>query len=257
MATDIAFALGVVALAGRGVPGSLRTFLLTLAVVDDIVAIAVIALFYSGGLQLAPLVLAAALLAAMALLWRWGLRSIAPHALLAVAFWVLVQQSGVHATVAGVVLGLACPAGRDGRGMARLEHLIHPWAAFLVVPLFALANAGVDLGGGSIATALSSPVTIGVVVGLAAGKVLGISGAAWLAVRWGGARLAPDLGWGHVVAASAAAGVGFTVSLFVSGLAFGSTGRAAQAEVGVLVASVIAAAAGSLALRQAARRAPV
>lgn len=255
MATDIAFAVGLVALVGPRVPNQVRTFLLTLAVVDDVGAIVVIALFYSAGISGQPLAAAAALVAVMAGLWKAGFRSVTVYALLSVGVWLAVLQSGLHATLAGVALGLLCPPGDGGRGVSaeRLESALHRWTGLVIVPLFALANAGLVLDTESVRRSLGSSVTMGVALGLVVGKIVGITGGTWLMVRWAGGRLDPAIGLRHVAGVSAIAGVGFTVSLFVTGLAFESPAQASEAQVGVFVASLVAAVIGTLALRAASR----
>ena len=250
MATDIAFALGVVALLGDRVPSSLRLFLLTLAIVDDLGAIAVIAFFYSE--EIAPEALggAVAVVVVVALLVRAGVRQPWVYAPLAVALWLLVHESGVHATVAGVALGLVAPVDT----IERLEHRLHPLTSFVVVPLFALANAGVHLGGDRVGDAVTSPITLGIVVGLGVGKLVGITGATWLAsrVRLGG--LPEGVTWPSLAGMALVAGIGFTVSLFVTELAFGTGTRSADdARLGVLAASLLSGAAGAVVLRYSQR----
>jgi NhaA family Na+:H+ antiporter len=255
MATDIAFALGVLTLAARHAPPGLKPFLLTLAIVDDIGAIVVIALFYSGGLAWWWLAGALATVVAIVALRRVRAPGIVP--LLGAVLWLCTFESGVHPTIAGVALGLLTPAvpppgAEDGAAtpLARLEHLLLPWTSFVIVPLFALANAGVVLSAGALREAATSAVTLGVVVGLVVGKMAGITGASALAVRLRVARLPADVRWPHLVGAAAVAGVGFTVSLFVTELAFGEAGLAAEAKVGILAGSVLAAGIGSLLLRR-------
>ncbi|HVF75337.1 MAG TPA: Na+/H+ antiporter NhaA [Acidimicrobiales bacterium] len=236
MATDIAFAVGLMALLGRRVPGSLKLFLLTLAVVDDIGAILVIALFYSAGVK--PLFLLGAA-AAVALVFVVRNRPVL--ALVAgVLVWAALYNSGVHATLAGVVVGLMLPQAT----VEGLEDRLHPWSAFLVVPLFALANAGVRLDSESIGNAVESPIAIGVVLGLVVGKPVGIALASWAAVRSGLGTLPRGASWPQLIATGAVAGVGFTVSLFVTGLAFPDPAVAATAIVGVLAASALSAVLG-------------
>jgi len=287
MATDIAFTLGVVALLGSRVPQSLKVFLLTLAIVDDIGAIVVIAVFYSGALALAWLALAAALVGFMSLLQRIHVRSLPVYAVLGCAVWFATFESGVHATIAGVMLGLLTPARAhlraDAAGEAavdtieasgdisitdarrvsyltresvavteRLMNALHPWTSFVIIPLFALANAGIPLSRHSLAGGWS--IAGGVVAGLVLGKVVGITGAVWLAVRFGLGSMPEGATWRHVVGVAALAGIGFTVSLFVTDLAFADSGHQQQAKVGVLVASLLAAVLGSSLLVLAARR---
>ena len=245
MATDIAFALGVVAVLGRRVPASLKLFLLALAIVDDLGAIAVIAVFYSGSIDGRWLGLAVGALVAVALLWRAGVRSLPVHVALAVATWWFVYESGVHATIAGVALALLVPVdvGDD------VEHALHPWTSFVVVPLFALANAGVALDPGALDADGATAVALGVAVGLVVGKTAGISLFAWLAVRLGLAHKPIGASWAQLVGVAAVAGIGFTVSLFVAGLAFDDVALEDAAKLGILVASVAAGLLGWLLLR--------
>ena len=245
MATDIAFALGVLALVGDRVPSSLRLFLLTLAIVDDLGAIAVIAVFYSEGIDGAALGGAIAVVVVLVLLTRAGVRQWWMLGPLAIALWTLVHASGVHATIAGVAFGLLMPVD----AIERLEGRLHPFTSFVVVPLFALANAGVHLTGDILRDASTSPITIGVVVGLVAGKVIGITGATWIASRAGLGGLPDDVEWRAFVGMTMVAGIGFTVSLFVTELAFGAGVLADRARIGVLAASAIAGTLGVLVLR--------
>jgi NhaA family Na+:H+ antiporter len=245
MATDIAFALGVLALVGDRVPSSLRLFLLTLAIVDDLGAIAVIAVFYSEGIDGAALGGAIAVVVVLVLLTRAGVRQWWMLGPLAIALWALVHASGVHATIAGVAFGLLMPVD----AIERLEGRLHPFTSFVVVPLFALANAGVHLTGDILRDASTSPITIGVVVGLVAGKVIGITGATWIASRAGLGGLPDDVEWRAFVGMTMVAGIGFTVSLFVTELAFGAGVLADRARIGVLAASAIAGTLGVLVLR--------
>jgi NhaA family Na+:H+ antiporter len=282
MATDVAFALGVLALLGRWVPPGLKVVLLALAIVDDIGAIVVIAAFYTSDIEPGWLAAAAAGLAAVALIRRRGVRYMPVYAVLGAAVWFATYRSGVHATVAGVALGLLTPARplmpevdadrvagelsgdtavsaaevraisfriRESVPVAeRLQDLLHPWTSFVVVPLFALANAGVEVSSGALADAATSPVTLGVVLGLVVGKTVGVAGAVALGRRLGLGVLPPGVTMRHVVGMGGLAGIGFTVSLFVTGLAFGDGALADQAKLGILAASVLAAAVGALVL---------
>jgi NhaA family Na+:H+ antiporter len=235
MATDIAFALGVAALVGRALPSGVRVFLLTLAILDDIGAIVVIAVFYSSGVELGWLTGALA-----AFVVALGLRraSVSPaiYVVLGIALWVALREAGIHPTLAGVGVGLLLPTSQTESWEAGL----HPWTSLLIVPLFALANAGVTLSASALDDAFSSPVTWGVVVGLVVGKPLGICAFAWLAVRLGVARLPSGGTWRQLVGTAALAGIGFTVSLFVTRLAFTRADLVDQATVGVLAASLLA-----------------
>jgi NhaA family Na+:H+ antiporter len=264
-ATDIAFALAVLAVISTHLPSALRTFLLTLAVVDDLLAILVIAVFYTASLSVVPLLLAVVPLAVFALLVQKRIRSwwlLLPLALLT---WVLVHESGVHATVAGVLLAFTVPVVRSdaaggpdaGPGMAEhFEHRFRPLSAGVAVPVFAFLSAGVTVGGLSgLGAALSDAVALGIVVGLVVGKAMGITAATWLVARFTRARLDEDLGWADVVGLSLLGGIGFTVSLLISELAFGAgTLRDEHAKVGVLVGTLTAALLASVVLRLRNRR---
>jgi NhaA family Na+:H+ antiporter len=247
MATDIAFALGLLALLGSRIPASLKLFLLALAIVDDLGAIAVIALFYSDSIGPGWLAAAGGALLAIHLLWRAGIRSVPAHVVLALATWWFVFESGVHATIAGVAVALLVPVhlGDD------VEHTLHPFTSFLVVPLFALANAGVELDPGALEGAGATAVAFGVAGGLVAGKVIGITLAVWLAVRFGWGQLPTGATWRHILGVAAVAGIGFTVSLFVAGLAFDDPGLVDAAKLGILGGSALAGAIGWVTLRSA------
>ncbi|MGE5475564.1 MAG: Na+/H+ antiporter NhaA [Bacteroidales bacterium] len=246
-ATDIAFSLGVLSLLGRAVPTSLRVFLTALAIIDDLGAIVIIALFYSGAL--APLFLAGAAgaVAVLALLNRLGVRSLIPYLLVGVVLWVCMLESGVHATVAGVLLGLFIPlrgtADSEHAPLRRLEHALHPWVAFLILPIFALANSGLSFAGIGLG-ALGDPVFLGVALGLFVGKQVGVFTCAWAVIRVGWARLPEEAGWGQLYATCVLTGIGFTMSLFIAGLAFPDSGAMAATRLGVLAGSVVSAVAG-------------
>jgi NhaA family Na+:H+ antiporter len=247
-ATDIAFALAVLAVVGSNLPTALRAFLLTLAVVDDLVVIVIIALFYTSTLAVLPLLGAFAVFAVWAVLQRQRIGSPWVYLPLAVAAWWLVHESGIHATIAGVVLGLLVRVRRDEgeeRSPAeRLEHLLSPLSAGVAVPFFALMSAGVAVGGDSL---LGGPVAVGVVLGLVVGKPVGVFGGAWLVTRLTRAELAPGLGWRDLIGVAVLAGIGFTVALLVTDLSFtGETRDAAKAAV--LAGSVVAAVLGALVL---------
>jgi NhaA family Na+:H+ antiporter len=251
-ATDIAFALAVLAVVGSALPPQLRAFLLTLAVVDDLVVIAIIAIFFTESVHWGWLAAAAAAVTAYAVLLRGSFRSPVLLVPLAIAAWWCTHESGIHATIAGVALGLLTPVRPEGgeeHGLAeRLEHLLQPLSAGVAVPFFALMSAGVHLGGGS--GLVSDPVVLGVVAGLVIGKPLGVFGGAWLLTRLTRAEIDVDVFWPDVLGVALLAGVGFTVSLLVSDLSFTGTEREA-AKTAVIAGSVIAALAGAtvLALR--------
>ena len=250
MATDIAFAMGVVALLGRRIPPSLRLFLLTLAIVDDIGAIVVIAAFYTDELALGWLLGALVLVVAVVGLRRLRVHSIWPYVAVGLVLWFCVLESGVHATIAGVALGLLTPAQPvGGRSvLEELEHRFHPVSAFVVVPIFAVANTGIVLSRHSVSAALTSTLAWGVVVGLVVGKPVGITVATVIGRRLRLGRLPPGLGLRHVVGGGMVAGIGFTVSLFVTDLSFSSGPDGDAARLAILTASVAAAALGSVVL---------
>jgi NhaA family Na+:H+ antiporter len=262
MATDIAFAVGALSLFGS-TAASARVFLLSLAIVDDIGAIILIAVFYSAGLSWAALGIAAGILAAMGALRRLGFGGLPAYGLLSVALWIAASKSGVHPTIAGVAVGFLAPAGPAAGSdpprpalAQRLLHGLHPWTSYAIVPLFALANAGVELSRTSVADALTSRVAIGIVVGLVVGKLAGITGASWVAVRLG-LRAPPEYGWTTTAGVAATAGIGFTVSLFIADLAFADAGLVADAKIGILIGSVVAAVLGAITLRRARRAEPM
>jgi len=245
-ATDIAFALAVLAIVGSSLPSALRAFLLTLAVVDDFGAILVIAIFFSHGFHLLALVAAVALIAAFALLQRFRFRTPLLYVPVAVGAWWFMHESGIHATIAGVALGLATrvlpdPGEKHSPG-ERIEHRLRPWSAGVAVPLFALFAAGVTLSGSAVRTLVTDPVAIGVVAGLLAGKVIGVFGGSWLTARFTRAELNSDLAWRDVGAVSVLAGIGFTVALLIAQLAFGDDlAQIERAKAAVLIGSLLAA----------------
>ena len=276
MATDIAMAVGLVALLGSRVHPSLKLFLLALAIVDDIGAIIVIAVFYSGSVDFVMLALAAAAVVGMLVLRRLGVWWMPAYVVLGVGLWLAMHEAGVHATLAGVVCGLLAPTvphvSRDlvdaddlldlssveaahrtvvqARSTVSvvewLEHKLHNWSSFVIVPVFALANAGVDLGGGVIGDAAGSRLTLAVILGLVIGKPVGITLASWLAVRLGVGRLPAGVAWRSLLGVASIAGIGFTVSLFVTELAFDEPLLGDEAKIGVLAASLASALLGSL-----------
>ena len=291
MATDIAFALGVLVLLGSRVPMGLRIFLTALAIVDDLLAVMVIAIFYSSDVSLLALGAAGVILLVLIAANFLGVRRPLVYGLLGIALWVAILQSGIHATIAGVLLAMTIPArtridptdflerargfisdfaGREDvqpdeahhaalweledltesaqAPMLRMEHALHPWVAFLIVPIFALANAGVSIGG-EAGTVLTEPVVLGIVFGLVVGKQVGITLAAWLVVRLGWASLPDGVGWRHIYGGAWLGGIGFTMSLFVADLAFGHSPALDLAKIGILTASVIAGVGGYVILR--------
>lgn len=290
MATDIAFALGILAVLGDRIPDELRGVMLTIAVADDVGTVLVIAAFYTTSLNYVALGAAALFFGGILALKRLGVQATAAYVLMGVGTWFALHQSGVHATLAGVALGLATPlaapfgldrlqervdtlmekleearsAGKDEEAevilgrlhelardteppLDRMQRKVSPWSSFLVLPLFALANAGVDLGGAALAEAAGHPVALGIVLGLVAGKPLGIVGFGWTAVRLGLARYPPGVTIRHLAGLGLVAGVGFTVSIFIAGLALPGE-LASAAKIGILTASVVAGLSGYLVL---------
>jgi Na+:H+ antiporter, NhaA family len=277
MATDIAFALGVVALLGSRVPQSLKVFLLTLAIVDDVGAIVVIAVFYSNDIEPEWLLAAVGVALVVVVLRRAHVRYMPLYVLAGVGLWFAVFESGVHATIAGVVMGVLTPALpfqpqvetqtivdvldrtpgitlqdvrassyllRESVSVAeRVQDVLHPWISYVVVPVFALANAGITFTSDSLTG--EPRVLLGVLLGLVVGKTVGVTAMTWLGVRLGIGRLAPGIDGRQVVGVAMLAGIGFTVALFISGLAFDDVAVQDQAKVGILLASVVAAVGGA------------
>jgi len=255
MATDIAFAIGCIVLLGRRVPRPLLIFLTALAIFDDIAGILVIALFYGDGLSVAGLLWVLLLVLAVLAAARLGVESWQVYGLCGVAMWIALDHAGVHGTMAGVLLGLLVPAVtrrpvRDAvPPLQRFEHALHPWVAFLIMPLFGLANSGVSVAGMTPAD-LTAPVFLGVAGGLFLGKQLGIFAFTWGAVRLGMAEVPGGARWSRVYGVAMVAGIGFTVALFIANLAFGADAELLkQARLGVLVGSLLSGVAGMLVLR--------
>lgn len=284
MATDIAFALGVMALMGKRVPLALKIFLTAVAIVDDIGAVMVIAIFYTAKISLTSLGLGFAGVAFLFLLNRIGVRNTMPYLIIGVLVWAAFLKSGVHATIAGILLAFTIPlkngmsaalfsenskklldifetAGGQGQSeineeqryligeieeqcliaespLQRLEHALHPWISFVIIPVFALANAGVSLQAGGFSL-LMQPVALGVVAGLFVGKLLGITAFSWTAVKLGIAELPKDVNWRQIFGTAALAGIGFTMSLFIAMLGFGQSELLASAKLGILVGSLL------------------
>ncbi|MEU0119386.1 Na+/H+ antiporter NhaA [Streptomyces bobili] len=253
-ATDIAFALAVLAVIGTSLPNALRAFLLTLAVVDDLFAILIIAVFFTESINLAALGGAVVGLVVFWLLLRKGVRGWYVYVPLALVIWALMYNSGVHATIAGVAMGLMLRCStREGEKHSpgeQIEHLVRPLSAGLAVPLFALFSAGVSISGGAVGDVFTQPETLGVVLGLVVGKTVGIFGGTWLTVRFTRASLSEDLAWADVFAVASLAGIGFTVSLLIGELAFeGDAVLTDEIKAAVLIGSVIAAALATVLLK--------
>jgi Na+/H+ antiporter NhaA len=291
MSTDTAFVVGILALFGPRCPDQLRLFLLTLSIVDDIGAISVMAVFYTDHVSMPALAVAAGIVVVLIVLRWMGIWQLRAYALAGIALWAAVYASGVHATLAGVLLGLLVPATPVepeqservrfyGRAVVeradalrarlaatavratvpandRLQDALHPVSAFIVVPLFGLANAGVRLDTETLRQAVTSPVTVGLVVAMLAGKTIGISGLTAIALQTGLGDLPGRVRYGHLVGGALLGGVGFTISLFIADLAFDDETLRRQATIGVLAGSLLAAILGSLALRYLGERLPL
>ncbi|MCT4354629.1 Na+/H+ antiporter NhaA [Streptomyces sp. Je 1-79] len=258
-ATDIAFALAVLAVIGTSLPSALRAFLLTLAVVDDLFAILIIAVFFTSDLNFAALGGAVAALAVFWVLLRKGVRGWYVYVPLAMVIWGLMYNSGVHATIAGVAMGLMLRCtrreGEEHSPGEHIEHLVRPLSAGLAVPLFALFSAGVSISGKSIAEVSTNPVTLGVILGLVVGKTVGIFGGTWLAARFTRAELNTDLAWADVLAVASLAGIGFTVSLLIGELAFeGDAALTEEVKAAVLIGSLTAAVIATILLKLRVRK---
>jgi NhaA family Na+:H+ antiporter len=248
-ATDIAFAIGVLALLGSRAPPSLKLFLTTVAIVDDMGAVAIIALAYTPSISGPALLAAAVILAAMFGLGKIGVRSLWPYLLLAPLLWLAVYLSGVHATIAGVLAAFAIPIGDDAHSpLERLEHALHPWVAFAIVPLFGFANAGVSLGGIGLAEILS-PLPLGIAAGLFAGKQIGIFASVRIAVALRIADRPAGASWIQVYGVALLCGIGFTMSLFIGGLAYTDPLLVDEVKIGVLGGSILSALTGFALLR--------
>lgn len=296
MATDIAFVLGFLLILGSRVPLSLKIFITSIAVVDDLVAIAVIAIFYTGSIDFASLGYAAIVIAALVVMNRTGIKKLLPYLMLGIVLWFFVQASGIHATIAGVALALTIPVRsrisgsqflnvcsveladfkqeEDNREsilltsrqqdaleevqdaydavqnpLVRLEHQLHPFSAFIVMPIFALANAGVQISG--VEFSILQPVTLGIIVGLVFGKPLGIIGFTYLASRFGWVKKPDTLSWKHIIGAGLLCGVGFTMSIFITNLAFEDAAMISLAKLAIVACSLLMGIIGVLYLRRA------
>lgn len=252
-ATDIAFSLGVLSLLGKRVPLALKVFLLAVAVIDDLGAIAIIAVFYTSDLSTVPLLLSLLIIVGLGTLNRYEVCSRTPYLLLGGILWVCVLQSGVHATLAGVAVAFTVPlrmTGNKKSPLPKLEHDLHTMVTFLILPLFAFANAGVNFSGLS-PSVLLNPLPLGITMGLLAGKAIGITGTVWLMVKSGAATLPRDCSWLAMMGLSLLCGIGFTVSLFIGNLAFaeGNLDMVNFVKLGVIFGSSIAGVLGYLMLR--------
>ena len=252
-ATDIAFSLGVLALLGSRVPFSLKILLTAIAIIDDLGAVLIIAVFYSDGVELIPLGISAALVACLVGLNLKGCSRVSPFVILGVLLWMAMLKSGIHPTIAGVVTALSIPlnCSRDPqkKPVEMLESYLHPWVAFGVVPIFAFVNAGVPFTGMTI-DSFGEPVVLGVAAGLCAGKLIGIFGTLFFAIRSGLCPMPAGSRWSHLWGVSHLCGIGFTMSLFIGGLAFSGLEQQADIRLGVLTGSVISAVAAYIILRR-------
>ena len=252
-ATDIAFALGLLALLGSGVPVSLKIFLLALAIIDDLGAIIIIAAFYTENLSIQALSLAAVGTVVLFAFNRLKIMSLVPYLLVGTFIWVCVLKSGVHATLAGVVIALMIPLRGEGAPLERVEHALHPWVYFFIMPVFAFANAGVSLSGIGVDTFLQ-PITLGIMLGLIIGKPLGIVGMVFIAERMKMVSLPEGIGWKAIGGIACLAGVGFTMSLFIGTLAFADPANATYVRIGVLSGSTVSGVLGIILLKMALNR---
>ncbi|MEQ8665092.1 MAG: Na+/H+ antiporter NhaA [Rhodospirillales bacterium] len=259
-ATDIAFALGILSLLGNRVPASLKVFLLAIAIIDDLGAILIIAFFYTEDLSLYALGVSAAAAAVLFALNRFGVRSLTPYLLVGLVLWVMVLKSGVHATLAGVLVALTLPL-RPPHGDTRptkfhdIEHALHPWVYFFVMPVFAFANSGIPLAGFQFSD-LFQPIPMGIALGLFVGKQIGVMGFCFAAVKSGLCKLPEGANWMHVYGVAILTGIGFTMSLFIGGLAFSDPEHAGLVRIGVLGGSFLSAVLGFSVLRYASTRQP-
>jgi len=252
-ATDIAFALGVLSLLGSRVPNTLKLFLLTLAVIDDLGAVIIIALFYSGDLSMMSLAVAGIALIVLFLMNFRGVTNIAPYILVGTVLWIAVLKSGVHATLAGVILAFFIPLKDPATGrspLQHLEHVLHPYVAYAILPIFAFANTGLDFTGVNL-DSLLHPVPLGIATALIIGKQAGVFGFSWIAIKLRLGKLPEGVNWLSLYGVSALCGIGFTMSLFISGLAAEQigTGEIVDNRLGILLGSLVSALAGYLILR--------
>ena len=250
-ATDIAFALGVLALLGTRAPVALKVFLLAVAIIDDLGAIIIIAIFYTSELSTNALTFSMLGFAAAVALNRMGIQRIAPYIIIGVIMWVFVLKSGVHATLAGVLIALTIPLKEKNGDKAllyKVEHALHPWVAYMILPIFAFANAGVSLNGLSVSD-LTQPLTFGIAAGLFLGKQIGVVAATWIAVKSGIAKLPEGINWLHLYGVACLTGIGFTMSLFVGSLAFGADDAINAVRLGVIFGSVLSGILGFVILR--------
>lgn len=251
MATDIAFALGILSLVGRKAPKGIIVFLTALAIVDDLGAIIVIAVFYTSQISWSALIVAIIILSILIFINRFNIKSTTVYIILGIVLWICVLKSGIHATIAGVLLGMVLPAGKNVHDfevsiMYKLEHILTPWSSFMIMPIFALANSGIAIDINSLSTGLFEPVSLGIIFGLFIGKQIGIFGASYILVKLKFASLPHQVTKRHLYGASVLGGIGFTMSLFVSALSFADQTILNEAKISIMLASILAAIVGSI-----------
>ena len=251
MATDIAFALGILSLVGRKAPKGIVVFLTALAIVDDLGAIIVIAVFYTSQISWIALIFAMIILSILIMANRFNVKSTAVYIILGIVLWICVLKSGIHATIAGVLLGMVLPAGKsvhdfEASILHKLEHILTPWSSFVIMPIFALANSGIAIDINSLSTGIFEPVSLGIIFGLFIGKQIGIFGASYILVKLKIASLPYQVTKRHLYGASVLGGIGFTMSLFVSSLSFADQSVLNEAKISIMVASVLAAVVGAI-----------
>ena len=252
-ATDIAFAIGVISLFGKRVPASLKIFLLALAIIDDLAAILIIALFYNADLSITSLLLAVIIMIGLVIMNKSGIINKSLYFIAGFLLWLAVLKSGIHATIAGVLLGFTIPLrAQDHNGLSPLktvEHSLEPWVAFAILPIFAFCNAGVDLSGINIASIFNNSVSLGIILGLFFGKQIGVFGSLFLLIKLGFAKMPKNTNWTQIYGISILTGIGFTMSIFIANLAFTEQAEILNnARIGILLASLLAALIGYLIL---------
>lgn len=251
MATDIAFALGILSLVAKKAPKGIVIFLTALAIIDDLGAVIVIAVFYTSQISRTALILASIIFIALLLVNRLKIKLLSVYIIFGIALWICLLKSGVHATIAGVLLGMSLPVGKDTDEyktslLHRLEHVLAPWSAFVIMPLFALANAGVTIDFNNLSTLILTPVSLGIIFGLFVGKQLGIFGVSYILIKLKIAELPSQVTIKHLYGASILGGIGFTMSLFISSLSFSNESILATAKIGIIVSSILAGFAGTV-----------
>lgn len=254
-ATDIAFSLAILSLVGNRIPLSIKIFLTTLAIIDDLGAIVIIAVFYTAGISLLPISLATAALAVLFTLNKFRINRLFPYILMGAILWLAILKSGIHATIGGVLLAFCIPAGNstaDHSPLVKLEHSLHAFVAYIIMPIFAFTNSGLDLSGLSLSS-LFQPLPLGIALGLFIGKQAGVFTLSWLSIKAGWAKLPTDSNWLQFYGVSLITGVGFTMSLFIASLAFSSPDFESQTRLGIIVGSLLSGICGYIVLLWACR----